>query len=131
MLTTFKINKLKDIFSQFPKIKLVYFFGSQAASRPGPLSDYDFAVYLDEKEKLKMLDLKCKLLDSLSRFLKTDKVDVVILNLAESPELKYNIIKEGKILLAKEPYKALIEPRILNEYFDFHIMLKRYKLTSA
>lgn len=131
MLTTFKINKLKDIFRRFPKIKLIYLFGSQAASLSGPLSDYDFAVYLGEKEKLKMIDLKCKLLDSLSRFLKTDKVDVVILNLAESPELKYNIIKEGKILLVKEPYKALIEPRILNEYFDFRIMLKRYKLTAA
>lgn len=126
-----KINKLTNIFRQFPKIKLVYFFGSRATSRPGPLSDYDFAVYLDEKDKVKMLDLKCKLLDTLSRFLKTDKVDVVIFNLTETPELKYNIIKEGKILLAKEPYKALIEPMILNEYFDFRIMLKRYNLTAA
>lgn len=125
------MEKLKSIFESHPEIKLVYFFGSRAVGKEGPLSDYDFAVYLDEKDKIKMADLKFALLDELERLLKTDKIDVVILNLAESPELKYNIIQHGKLIYEVEPFKVLVEPKILNEYFDFHSLLLRYGLTKA
>jgi hypothetical protein len=37
-------------------------------------------------------------MDRLARFFKTDRVGVVILNLVESLELKYNIIKERKLI---------------------------------
>jgi len=46
------------------------------------------------------------------------------------PEMKYAIITEGILLYEKEPYRVIVEPRILNEYFDFRIMLKRHGLTS-
>lgn len=124
-------ENLKSIFKSHPEVKLAYFFGSKAKNNDGPLSDYDFAVYLDENDKSKMYDVKFKLLDELSRFLKTDKIDVVILNLTESSELKYNIIKEGILLFKEEPFKVILEPRIFNEYFDFRLMLLKYKLTKA
>jgi len=125
------IKKLKNIFKENPRIKLVYFFGSRTNGNAGPLSDYDFAIYLDEKDKKKMIEDKFRLHDKLSRCLKTDKVDVVILNITESPELKYNAIKDGDLIFEREPFKILVEPRILNEYFDFHIMLSKYGLTKA
>lgn len=78
-----------------------------------------------------MFDIKFDLFDRLSRLLKTDKADIVILNLAESPELKYNIIKDGKVIYEEEPFRVLLEPKILNEYFDFHYMLTKYNLTQA
>jgi len=128
-----KINraKLKSIFKLYSEIKLVYFFGSRAAGKPGPLSDYDFAVYLDSEDKKRILDIKLSLYHLLSRALKTDKIDVVIFNLTRQPELKYNIINEGKIIYEIEPYRLSLEPRILNEYFDFHAGLLRYKLTKT
>lgn len=126
-----KIKKIISIFKKYQKIKLAYFFGSRAAGKGGPLSDYDFAVYLDENDKSKMYDIKFKLLDELSRFLKTDKIDVVILNLTESPDLKYNIIKEGNLMLEREPFKVIVEPRILNDYFDFNSLLSRHNLTGT
>ncbi|MFH1259322.1 MAG: nucleotidyltransferase domain-containing protein [Elusimicrobiota bacterium] len=125
------LKNLKSIFASQPKIKLVYFFGSKAVGKEGPLSDYDFAVYLEERDKIKLFDLKFVLADKISRQLKTDKVDLVILNLAESPELKYNIIKDGKLIYEVEPFRVLIEPRILNEYFDFHSLSLRHGLTKA
>lgn len=124
-------ENLKNIFKSYPEIKLVYFFGSKSKNKGGPLSDYDFAVYFDENDEGKMHNIKFKLLDELSRLLKTDKIDVVILNLTESPELKYNIIKEGIALVKEEPFKVILEPKILNEYFDFHSMLLRHNLTKA
>lgn len=124
-------ENLINIFKSHPEVKLAYFFGSKAKNNGGPLSDYDFAVYFDESDKRKMYDVKFKLLDELSRFLKTDKVDVVILNLTESSELKYNIIKDGIALVEEEPFKVILEPKIFNEYFDFRLMLLKHKLTKA
>jgi len=74
---------------------------------------------LDEKDKNKMFETKLELMAKLSLVLKSDNIDIVILNLTESPELKYNIIKEGILILKKEHYKILVEPQILNRYFDF------------
>ena len=129
-MTKNKFKNLNSIFKLHPKIKLVYFFGSKAKRKAGPLSDYDFAFYVEEKDKKRIFELQLKLIKDLTRFLKTDKVDILMLNLIEGPELKYNIIKEGKLIYEKEPYKVLIEPRILNEYFDFRMSLLRYNLTK-
>jgi predicted nucleotidyltransferase len=122
---------LISIFADYAEIKLVYFFGSKAEGKEGVLSDFDFAFYIDEKSPKKLYELKLSLIDRLSLLLKTDKVDVAILNLIDSPEMKYNIIKNGKLIFEREPFKVLIEPRILNEYFDFHSMLLRNNLTKA
>lgn len=124
-------KNLKYIFERYPEIKLVYIFGSKAKNKGGPLSDYDFAVYFDEKDKNKMFKIKFQLFNDISRFLKTDKVDIVILNLSLSPELKYNIIKEGKLVYEKEPFKTLLEPKIFNDYFDFRYLLRKNNLTKA
>ncbi len=78
-----------------------------------------------------MSDIRFKLLAQLSRELKTDHIDLVILNLTESPELKYNIIKDGKVIYEEEPYKVVFEPKVLNEYFDFKALLSRHGLTRA
>jgi predicted nucleotidyltransferase len=126
-----KLQNLKEIFKKYPAIKVVYLFGSRALDTYGPLSDYDFAIYFDGKDTKKMFDIKLELLDRLSRFLRTDKIDIVILNTTEAPELKYQIIKEGKVIYEEQPYRILIEPKILNEYFDFHYMLSKYGLTKA
>ena len=125
------IRKICSIFKLYPEIKLVYFFGSRVNNRKGPLSDYDFAVYLDEKDKKRIFDIKFEIMDKISRALKTDKVDIVILNTIQGPEMKYNILKQGKLIFEKEPFKVIVEPKILNEYFDFHFLLLKYNLTKA
>ncbi len=125
------IEVVRNVIKAHPEIKLAYLFGSQATGRTGNMSDFDFAFYVDEKNTHKLYDLKFILGDKISRALKTDKIDIIILNLTGSPELKYNIIKEGRLFHSEEPFRVLIEPGILNEYFDFHDLLARYKLTKA
>ncbi|MBU4369495.1 nucleotidyltransferase domain-containing protein [Patescibacteria group bacterium] len=120
-----------SIFNSYPEIKLVYFFGSRAKNNYGPLSDYDFAIFLDEKDKKKMFKIKLEMLDKISRALKTDKVDIVILNILNAPEMKYNIITQGKLIFEKEPFKILTEPKILMEYFDFRMNLSKYNLIKT
>lgn len=125
------MEKLAPLFEKYPTVKLVYFFGSRAEGKEGPMSDYDFAIHLDEKNRKKMFNTKSLLMDEISLALKTEKIDIVILNTTESPEIKYEIIKNGKLIYEKEPYKVIIEPDILREYFDFHAMLVRHNLTKA
>ena len=57
-MTKEQLKNLTSIFKSYPEIKLVYFFGSRAKGLEGPMSDYDFAVYFDEKNKKKMFDAK-------------------------------------------------------------------------
>jgi len=126
-----ELKKLLEVFKLYPVIKLVYFFGSKAEKKDGPLSDYDFAVYLDEKNKNKISEIKLKLLDKISNILRTNNLDLVVLNTSEMPELKYNIIKKGKLIFEKEPFRILVEPKILTEYFDFRTLLLKNNLTKA
>lgn len=126
-----QINKIKTIFASHPAVKLAYFFGSRARGADGPLSDYDLAVFLEEKNKKKMFEIQSALMDKIGRLLKTDKIDVVVLNTTKSPDIKFNIIKEGKLIYEKEPYRVIVEPRIMNEYFDFNLLLKKYNLTKV
>jgi len=126
-----ELKKVLVIFKLYKKIKLVYLFGSRANGKVGPLSDYDFAVYLDEKDAKKRFDIRLELMGKISRVLKTDALDICVINDIEGPELKYNIIKDGVLIYEKEPFKLLVEPKILTEYFDFVMMLRRYKLTKA
>ncbi|MDD5738335.1 MAG: nucleotidyltransferase domain-containing protein [Candidatus Pacebacteria bacterium] len=124
-------EEYKKIFSKYPQVKLAYLFGSRANGTAGPLSDYDFAVYLDEKNSQKRFDIRLELMAKLSLLLKTDAVDVVVINDTENPDLKYNIVKEGNLLIEKEPYKLLVEPQIINEYFDFNFGLFKNNLTKT
>lgn len=124
------LKALESIFKQYPQVKLVYFFGSKASGKAGPLSDYDFAVYLDEKDFKKRFGIRLNLLDKLSRLLKTDNIDLAVINDIQSPELKYSIIASGKLIYNEEPYKVLVEPGILSEYFDFTDSLRKYGLTK-
>jgi uncharacterized protein len=125
------LDILRPVFGRYPEIKLVYFFGSRAKRAAGPLSDYDFAVYFGDIKSIRMFSIKLDLITQISRILKSDRVDIVILNLTKSPELKYGILQEGILVFERVPFKVLVEPRILNEYFDFHRMLSQYGLTKA
>jgi len=124
-------GQLDKIFASYSQIKLVYLFGSAAREDMGPMSDFDFAAFLDTKDTTEAAHIKFNLMGDLSCVLGTDKVDVVILDAVKSPELKYNIIREGKLIFEREPYRVLFEPSALNEYFDFSASLRKHALTRA
>ncbi len=130
-MTQRETGKMRTIFRTCPEIKLVYFFGSRSKQEHGKLSDYDFAFYLDSRNKERMHEIKIDMIVKISRLLKTDSIDVVILNLTDNPDLKYMIVKEGRLIYEKGPFKVIVEPGILNEYFDFHKMMSRHNLTKA
>jgi len=110
----------KKIFGKYPAIISAYLFGSRARGNHSPISDYDFAVQLDESKinKRKYADLKINLIGDLSRALKIDNIDVVILNGAPLL-LRHRILKDRKVLFCRSQLKRIRnEARILIDYLD-------------
>ena len=102
-----------------PKILFAYLFGSLARGIPLPLSDVDIAVYLADNLYVKedKLDILGKLMD----ILRTDEIDLVVLNTAGLP-LMMNILKNKKIIVDKDPFaRHIFESLTMRKYFDFSI----------
>lgn len=122
------INKLKSIFKSVSVVKSAYIFGSRATGKTVKSSDYDFAVLFDSNlSKENRFDLKLELMAKLSRALRTDAVDVVVLNDVSSLFFKYIILKEGKSIYQKSDLEtAEFESRALGLYFDFRPFMEEY-----
>jgi uncharacterized protein len=103
-------------------IAFAYLFGSVAENRANNLSDIDIAVYMT---KGKFADLRLQILGDLIDILKTDNLDLVILNTAPL-SLKMKIIQTKKILADNIPHlRHRFESHIFRTYFDFSKIEKR------
>ncbi len=113
------IAKLKKFLEEFEEVKLAYLFGSLAMGKTGKLSDIDIAVLLDDELTPKQrLEIEMELISRISKLLKTEKIDLVVMN--EAPLLlKYNIIKSGIVLKsADEALRIRKEAEIISRYLD-------------
>ncbi len=131
MLDEDQKTQIISLLKTFKAIKLGYFFGSRSQNNFGPTSDYDFAIYLDKCSEKEAFKIKARLMAQIGLILKTDQVDVVLLNHKIPDELAYNIIATGELIYVVEPYKLLVEPAILNRFFDYRLSLQKNKLTKA
>jgi len=121
-------TQLKQIAKKY-NINTIYLFGSQATGKIHPRSDYDFAVQFSEAvEQDQYFDLKLELMQKISRLVKSDKVDVVVLNEKKIPlALKFRIIKEGKILYVDDDIiRSRFEHKIMSFYLDRQYYFKRH-----
>ncbi|HOV22276.1 MAG TPA: nucleotidyltransferase domain-containing protein [bacterium] len=110
------LKKLEEEIKSDEDVIFFYLFGSYGKNKISPLSDIDFAFYL--KEGIDYFDKKEELIEIINTVLKTDEVDVVILN-EISPSFFKEILKTRKIILSKDANKRIeFELRKLREFFD-------------
>jgi len=93
--------------------------GSQARGTPGPLSDVDIAVWheagLDPADRLQ---LQVKLARLAGETLRTNEVDIVMLNQAP-PLLRHRAIRDRKLLVERDPVaRVRLDARALLDYLD-------------
>ena len=107
-----------------PRIDLAYLFGSRSAGEEGPTSDFDIAVlYSGSHPSI----LRYELAHELKAVLKTDLVDLVVLNKAPI-ELRYAVIASGIVA-----YETSVEIRVeyealtLSLYGDFLPVLRNQR----
>ncbi|NLJ38381.1 MAG: nucleotidyltransferase domain-containing protein [Candidatus Atribacteria bacterium] len=124
------IPEAQKVLNKNPQVIFAYLFGGLAKNHLSSLSDVDIAVYLIANNEL---EVKLNLLNQLGQALKTDEIDLVILNTASLP-LKARIIQNKKVLIDKDPnLRYSFESLTLREYFDFSIkekdiLYRRYKI---
>ena len=80
---------------------------------------------LKKKNNIKIFDLRLKLMNKISKIIKNDNVNIIVLNEIDNPILNFEIIKQGTLIYEVEPYRVLIPPQILNEYEDFILTFRR------
>ena len=119
-------KNLAEFLSKQKHVKLAYLFGSVAKGKEGSLSDIDIAVSIDESlNKKERFKLQLKLISGLTNIMKTDRIDLIVMN--DAPLLlKYNIIKHGKILKDDIETKIRVESGILSNYLDMKYYIDRH-----
>lgn len=120
MTLNIDINKLKDIFKEYPYIASVYLFGSQATGRTGPMSDVDIAVLLKEphptgRELIHAMDyLAFRIEETLKK-----EVDIVELN-SQGLIFQHNVLRSGRLIYDAAPsFRIRFIARIISNYCDF------------
>ena len=115
--TLSRLALLEPLLISDSRIIFAYIFGGLAMGEQRPLSDVDIAVYLDSY--VDKAEAKLEILGSLTDILKTDEIDLVILNCAPI-SLVGRILKKKRVLVDKQPFlRHSFESLALREYFDF------------
>ena len=117
------LSKIPDVITKIKKdtdVIALYVFGSVVESNLKPLSDLDFAILLSDS--LERNDRFYKSIDLIGLFnetLKTDEVDMVILN-DDPVGFAFNIVNTGKLLYCRDQGRLLdfIE-KTTKLYLDF------------
>ncbi|MCP2520369.1 nucleotidyltransferase domain-containing protein [Candidatus Aminicenantes bacterium AC-335-B20] len=111
------LSELKNKLEKEKDIVFAYIFGSYGKGKISPLSDIDIGIYIEPQNKI--WDRKLELLTLISEVLKTDEIDLVILNEA-TPFLIYSVLNTGKLLFSKDEIKRIsFLVKKLKEFLDF------------
>lgn len=119
-------SDLRNFFKDKDYVYFAYLFGSAARKRTGPLSDVDIAVFIDESlDKHESFRVQMELIDGLISLLRTDRVDLTIIN--EAPLLlRYSIIRDG-IPIKDDPARRLrFERNTMSCYLDRKYYIERH-----
>ena len=94
-------------------------FGSQALDSAGPLSDVDIAVWADPGlDRAERFDLRLELIGAATGALRTEEVDLVVLNDAP-PLLRHRALRDSVRLVDRDPRcRIRLETRAILDYLD-------------
>jgi predicted nucleotidyltransferase len=120
------VDKIAYILEGDTDVRLAYLFGSQATRLTHPRSDIDIAVYLKDGNRRLCLQKEEELAKELVISLGTDKIDLVILNVA-GVELEHKVITTGTLLFSRDEAERIeYEEGVLLRYLDIKPYLDEY-----
>jgi len=119
------MDRIKDLLrkilnAQGNEILFAYLFGSRAANESTyPPRDIDLAVYF-QPTGIPPFDAKLELHGTLSRALRTNDIDILVLNNAQNLVLLSEIIRKGVVLIDRDPdFREEFEQGIIHQAIDF------------
>ena len=113
------LREAVEVFARRPEVLVAYLFGSYATGRATAMSDIDLAVLVsDAVSQARCLDYQIALLGELCSVLRSDEVQIVLLNEAP-PLLAYKVIVEGRTLFCRdERARIRFRVRATQRYLD-------------
>jgi len=126
------VNELNSTFQhlesagELEAVTFAYLFGSQARGQSGPLSDIDLAVLLaDTVQNADTFETRLMLMAEVSHQLRTDSIDVLILNQAPLA-LAYRVLRDGILVYCRDEAKRIkFTARTVSMYLDFKPIAER------
>ncbi len=114
------LPRAEDYLKAEPDILFAYLFGSLATGKPTPLSDIDIAVFL-QGQGIDPVEKKMEILGHLIDLLRTDEIDLVLLNTAPL-SLSGRILKNRRVIVDNAPFlRHKYESLTMRKYFDFSV----------
>ena len=118
---------LADFFQRQAEIEIAYIFGSIARGTESALSDIDIAILIDDQqinEDKFRYGYKAEILADLMKTLKTNNVDLVILNEANTL-LRHRVLYHGRLIYSKNEKKRIeFQTNTIDKYIDFKELMK-------
>ena len=112
-----RLTLLESLLSRDDRVVFAYIFGGLASGEQRPLSDVDIAVYLNSCDD--KAEVKLDIIGAISDVLRTDEIDLVILNGA-STSLVGRILRKKRVIADKQPFlRHKFESLAMREFFDF------------
>ena len=115
------INRLSDAFAAFePPILFAYIFGSTGTPLQNQKSDLDIAVYMNARASQIEFSHKAQLYSEISRAVKRNDIDIVVLNTCTNHMLLYEVMTRGRLIYDPDPeVRAVFEQKTLHAAIDF------------
>lgn len=122
---------LRAVAAEQDDILALYLFGSYASGSPGPLSDVDLAVLFEPTvPRVLYGERRIALFSRVAAVLRTDEVDIVVLN-AAPPLLLYQVLRRSVLLYEKDSARrARFAAQAIRQYLDFEPTLDRCQKAS-
>jgi predicted nucleotidyltransferase len=114
-------SALSPVFEKYrEKLIFAYLFGSFATGEADPLSDIDIAVCLDGGKRETFFEARLSLYADICRALKSNDVDLLVLNSATNLIIIEDVVRHGFILYDRDPdLREEFELKILHRAIDF------------
>ncbi len=107
-------------------IKFAYLFGSYASGETSKTGDIDVAVFFAADDAERCFDLKLEMYAQLSRTLKRNDIDIVVMNQCRNLILLDRITRNGVVLIDRDKsFRTAYEQRILHQAIDFKQQRRR------
>jgi hypothetical protein len=119
-----RLAGLGAVLGRHPAVQFAYVFGGAGRGDLRPLSDIDVAVYLDEA--VDSVRARLDLIGEVTKHLRTDAVDLVVLNDAPTALLG-RILQSRRVIFERDPFvRHRFESRALRQFLDFRIFERRF-----
>jgi len=111
-----RLVNLADVLEPFEEIAFAYLFGGAATGRLAPFSDVDIGIFVDRGEPSAVTS---RVFAAVTHYLRTDEVDLVLLNTAPIA-LAGRVLLSRQVILDRQPFvRHRFESVTARQFLDF------------